>query len=137
VSITVLYDETAAMDVEGRPDGDRLWLSPADLESATGWTLKPEGLCREEACVPLAADGSWQDSDGRVDVTAFASHMGRPVVRDAQHAVWAFGEPAQARDDRRHSLQAPDFTLPDLDGRPHSLSDHRGSKVFLLAWGSY
>jgi peroxiredoxin len=32
---------------------------------------------------------------------------------------------------------APDFTLPDLDGRMHSLSDYRGKKVFLLAWASW
>ncbi|MCC7122956.1 MAG: redoxin domain-containing protein [Gammaproteobacteria bacterium] len=35
------------------------------------------------------------------------------------------------------SLEAPDFTLPDLDGRLHSLSDYRGKKVFLFSWGSY
>ena len=27
------------------------------------------------------------------------------------------------------SLDAPDFSLPDLDGKMHSLSDYRGKKV--------
>jgi peroxiredoxin len=35
------------------------------------------------------------------------------------------------------STSAPDFTLPDLDGRLHSLSDHRGKKVVLLTWASF
>jgi peroxiredoxin len=35
------------------------------------------------------------------------------------------------------SLQAPDFGLPDLDGRRHRLSDYRGKKVLLAAWASW
>ena len=45
--------------------------------------------------------------------------------------------PAEERGRRLASLEAPDFTLPDLDGRLHSLSDHRGAKVFLVAYGSW
>ena len=30
-----------------------------------------------------------------------------------------------------------DFTLPDLAGRPHRLSDHRGKKVLLVAYASW
>ena len=33
--------------------------------------------------------------------------------------------------------QAPAFTLPDLDGKPHSLSDYRGKKVLLVAYASW
>jgi peroxiredoxin len=35
------------------------------------------------------------------------------------------------------SLEAPDFTLPDLEGALHSLSDHRGKKRLLIAWASW
>jgi hypothetical protein len=102
-----------------------------------GWIPKPEGLCRDEACVPWPADGSWADEDGRVDVAAFARRFNRPVVRDERHSVWAFGESASARQEQASSVQAPDFTLPDLDGRMHRLADYRGRKIFLYAWGSY
>jgi peroxiredoxin Q/BCP len=34
-------------------------------------------------------------------------------------------------------VEAPDFTLPDLDGNLHSLSDYRGRKVVLLTWASF
>lgn len=32
---------------------------------------------------------------------------------------------------------APDFKLPDLDGKMHSLSEYRGKVVFLNFWGSF
>jgi peroxiredoxin len=35
------------------------------------------------------------------------------------------------------SLDAPDFELPDLAGRKHRLSDHRGKKVLLASWASW
>jgi peroxiredoxin len=35
------------------------------------------------------------------------------------------------------SLEAPDFTLPDVSGTPHSLSDYRGKKVLLATWASW
>ena len=33
--------------------------------------------------------------------------------------------------------QAPDFTLPSLDGRDVSLSDFRGNRVAVLIWASW
>ncbi|QEC47266.1 TlpA family protein disulfide reductase [Baekduia soli] len=135
--VTVLYELADPVQAAAVADGDRLWLAPGDLAAATGWSLEPEGLCHGQACVPLPADGSWRDAAGRVDLTAFAARLGRPVACDEQHAIWAFGAPA--RDDAAGppSAQAPDFTLPDLHGTLHALSDHRGTKVLLLAWGSY
>ena len=32
---------------------------------------------------------------------------------------------------------APDFSLPDINGQPHRLSDYRGKKVFLATWASW
>ena len=136
--VTVLYGEQEARQPgDARQEGERLWLSADDLAAATGWVLKPEGLCKDEACVPLPRDGSWRDEAGRIELTAFARRFGQPVVRDEEHDVWAFGESAQAREDQLQSLEAPDFTLPDLDGRMHALSDFRGRKIFLYSWGSY
>ena len=31
----------------------------------------------------------------------------------------------------------PAFSLPDLDGKLHSLSAYRGRKVFLFCWASW
>ena len=47
------------------------------------------------------------------------------------------GEDAGARSAALESLEAPDFALPDLDGRVHTLSEHRGKKVLLATWASW
>ncbi len=59
------------------------------------------------------------------------------MVRDDAGEVWVLGVGAAARSRALQSLVAPDFTLPDLDGRLHALSDHRGKKVLLVTWASW
>ena len=108
-----------------------LWLSADDAECATGWTLKPEGMCRDDVCVPLPVH------DGRVDVAAFWRLLDRPVVSDAAGETWVLGAGAEQRNTAFSELIAPDFTLPDLDGVPHTLSALRGNKVFLCTWASW
>lgn len=130
---TILYDDRVCEGVDALADGGHLWLNPADLSKATGWKVEPEGLCRGDACVRTQA--AWTDGNGRVDLAAFTRHMGQPMIRDGQ-AV-AFGESLSNRRDSLFSLEAPDFSLPDIDGKLHALSDFRGKKVFMYSWGSY
>ena len=47
------------------------------------------------------------------------------------------GTAARERGRALRSLEAPDFALPDLEGRMHALSDHRGRKVLLATWASW
>jgi hypothetical protein len=111
-----------------------LWLSEDDAERATGWMLKPEGMCQAELCVPLPAVAV---RDGRIDVAAFWQLLGRPVVHNAANETWVLGAGADERNTALAGLIAPDFTLPDLAGVPHTLSALRGSKVFLSTWASW
>jgi hypothetical protein len=70
------------------------------------------------------------------NMTAFANLVHQPVAHDAALATWYFG----LRSDQRQqlsSLQAPDFTLPDLHGKLHRLSDFRGKKILLVTWASW
>jgi hypothetical protein len=108
-----------------------LWLSAEDAARATGWTLKPEGMCRDDMCVPFAV------RDGRVDVAAFWRLLDRPVVSDAAGETWVLGAGAEQRNAALAGLVAPDFTLPDLAGVPHTLSALRGKQVFLCTWASW
>ena len=65
---------------------------------------------------------------------ALAEQLRRPVVRDDARGVISIGpEPGS----RLAGAEAPDFTLPDFDGRQHSLSQYRGKKVLLLTWASW
>lgn len=72
-----------------------------------------------------------------VEVTRQAEAAGRPVVVDLDEHAAYLGVAARERAKTLASLEAPDFTLPDLDGRLQSLSDHRGKKVLLVAYGSW
>ncbi len=113
---------------------DGLWLTAADAARATGWTLKPEGMCRDEACVPLPSSATRQ---GHVDVAAFWGRLGNPVLHDEGHETWVLGIGADARNEALADLAAADFTLCDLGGTPHTLSALRGRKVFLATWASW
>src|SRR2546426_3021386 len=53
MSVTILYKEHPPFPVMATPDGDDLWLTLDDLRSATGWEIRPEGVCREGQCVPI------------------------------------------------------------------------------------
>jgi hypothetical protein len=111
-----------------------LRVSPGDAEAITGWTLKPEGMCRDELCVPL---GDEARRDGKVDIAAFWRTLGHPIVSDARGEVWVLGTAADSRTAALTGLEAPDFALPDLSGVEHHLSDLRGQKVFLTTWASW
>ena len=113
---------------------DGLWLSADDAERATGWTLKPEGMCQADLCVPLPAAIV---REGRVDVVAFWQLLGRPLVHDSANQTWVLGAGADERNGALAGLIAPDFTLPDLAGNPHTLSELRGRQVFLSTWASW
>ena len=132
---TILYDDRVTEISSAKVEAEHLWLSPQDLHAATGWKLEAEGLCKGAACV--RTEPRWIDAAGRMDLAAFAGHLGQPMTREDAHGVWAFGESVNARRDALFSLEAPDFSLPDLDGKMHRLADYRGKKVFLYSWGSY
>ncbi len=140
---TILCGDAETAVDSAAVEGESLWLAPEDLTRATGWDWKPEGLCRGSACVPVPrgdAAREWARGAGsglRVNLTRLAQHLGQPVAASPEHGVWAVGEAPEDLGNRLRSLEAPDFTLPDLDGRLHPLSGYRGRKVFLLAWASW
>ncbi|MEA2235129.1 MAG: hypothetical protein QOD83_4945, partial [Solirubrobacteraceae bacterium] len=110
----------------------------ADLEAAAGWTLTPEGLCQGDICVPIPpARADEFAHDGAVNVAALWRHLGRAAVHSRDGSYWLLGDSAADRGQQLQSLEAPDFTLPDLAGTMHSLSEHRGKKVVLASWASW
>jgi len=140
----VIYDDVATQVNPAEGDADELWLTTGDLTRATRFELKPQGVCRDELCFPLPDslnDAQFIRNDSGTtffNLTAFARLMKQPVAREnnPEISAWYFG----VRQDQRQelaSLQAPDFTLPDINGKMHSLSDFRGKKVFLVTWASW
>ena len=134
--ITVLNDnKITGLDVD---PGKEFWLSADDTAVATGWTLKPEGLCKDEMCVPIPAGRQDEFSaNDKVNVSAFWQLMGKPLTSSNSNDVWSLGEAANDRNESLRSLKAPNFSLPDFDGNYHSLTDFQRKKVLLITWASW
>jgi hypothetical protein len=131
-----LIDGGRATRVPARIDGKRVRIAPEYLERGFGWTLKPQGLCKDDLCITLRERRGLLE-DGGIDLAVFAQTTGLPLAMDAAEGVAVLAESAAARGSRLASLEAPDFTLPDLTGQLHSLSQHRGKKVLLIAYASW
>jgi hypothetical protein len=135
VNITIL-DDTHAHTVGGRIDGDAVFVAARDFAAATGWELKPEGLCRGAVCVPLG-DRSGVAVDDEIDAVAVAPLLGRSVVADANEGVIAYAAAPAVVAEELRALNAPDFTLPQIDGTPFTLSALGRQKKLLFAWASW
>jgi hypothetical protein len=103
---------------------------------ATGWTLKAEGLCKDEICVPVR-DAATMSNGEAIDVAEFVRVTGRNMVVDSSRNVVAMGEQASNRAASMATLDAPNFTLPDINGNLVSLSDFANRKKLILAWSSW
>ncbi len=135
--MTTILTETTETEVDANID-EGLWLSEEDTAKATGWTLKPEGFCKGDVCVPIpAGKEAGFAKEGEANIAAFWELMGKPAVKSSAGDVWVLGEGAEDRNASLQSLEAPDFTLPDFEGNLHSLSDFRRKRVLLITWASW
>ena len=140
MAATIIYDELTSHVPQAAPDGDNLWIPVSELQRATGWDLKPEGACLGAQCVPIRPETEREivnRDTAAFNLAAFARMLGQPIAHDNEADVWVFGQAAAERQHKLLSLEAPDFTLPDIDGKMHSLSEYRGKKVFLVTWASW
>ena len=136
MATVTLIDETRPHALDAVVRGDAIRVAPDAVARALGWELKPQGLCRDDTCIPVRERDALLDRDG-IDLATLALLLDRPLAVDGAEGVAVLGTSAGTRAARLGSLEAPDFTLPDLDGRPHSLADQRGRKVLLIAWASW
>ena len=109
---------------------ETLQLDSGELERRTGWSIKPEGACKGARCVPLPAS-----RHGHADVQALAERLHMPLIHDTASGLWCLGPEAGGH--ALSSVQAPELTLPDMDGHELTLSSLRGRKVLLVAWASW
>jgi len=140
----VIYDGKATELATASPfaESKDLWVTLAELTRATGFAVKPQGVCRAELCFPIPKQRKSDFLAQRGKVTWFnLSEFGRllkqPMTHDEQLAAWYFGPRPDTQNAYVESLRAPDFTLPDLQGKMHSLADFRGKKVLLITWASW
>ncbi len=131
-----IVDDDHELTLHATRTDDTLLVDPDDLADATGWTVKPEGLCRAEVCVPIH-DRDALIHDNRIDLRGFAAALRRPVALEPTAGLAVLGEAPDAVGAQLAALTAPPFTLPDLDGNPAALADFAGRKRLLIAWASW
>ena len=136
-SATVLYDGRAIVLHRTSPDpakGNALWIQKSDLPRINDFELKPQGACREDICIPIPRA---MMRGNYFNLSAFAQRVGQRVVADPGARVWSFGEIPVVRGAFLESRMAPDFSVPDRQGRAVKLSQFRGKKVLLVTWASW
>ena len=138
---TIIYEEMATQLTAATSNSNELWITTADLTRATHFELKAQGVCRDQLCFPVPkarASEFTRNERGKTlfNLLEFAHLVRQPVAHDEALSVWYFGQRADQRE-ALASLQAPNFTLPDMAGKLHSLSDFRGKKVLLVTWASW
>ena len=138
----VIYDGVATQVSESPNSSNDLWITTNDLARATRFVIKPQGVCRDELCFPLpkkrlAEFVSKKDATTWFNLTEFARLIKQSFVVDQKNGVWYFGARESEQNSYINSLEAPSFTLPDLNGKLHSLADFRGKKVLLVTWASW
>ena len=121
-------------------DTEALWVRLNELTDATGWQMKPQGMCLGELCVPLPTTKreEWiADADDWVwfCYSEFADMIGQKHVRDDD--VWSLGSIPEVRRAGLTSAVAPDFEVTERNGAKLRLSDLRGRKVVLFTWSSW
>lgn len=140
--VVMITDE--AVTVPGRVERGEVLVSPETVFGTTGWTLKAEGLCRGDVCVPVRpgldlvrGDGASTGTGALVDTGVLAALLGRRRVVAPDAGIVALSLDATLRRGALQGLEAPDFALPDLDGRVHRLSDSVGNKRLVVVFASW
>ena len=81
MAIDIIYAGRVSEIGGAKAEGDNLWLSNADLTSASGWELKPHGACMGDVCIPIPpahAPEFVRDSGREFNLAALARHLGQP-----------------------------------------------------------
>src|SRR5262249_34412704 len=127
---TIIYDGVATEITASPTPSKDLWVTMQDLKRATRFVVKPQGVCRDQLCFPLpkARKAEFVATRGATEwfnLSEFARLLKQPVSIDDKHDTWFIGPRPDEQNSFLESLDAPNFTLPDVNGKAHSLADFR------------
>jgi len=132
--VIVLSQETTALQgtwIDGEP-----YVTPEDLETVLGWQVKPEGLCKNDACIPIEDSVNFGEGDS-MNLKDVATLVGHPSLSAPDVGMIAIGQAHDVRSKALKDRVAPNFTLPDISGIDRSMSDWAGKKRLLVAFSSW
>ena len=81
-----IIDEGRIAPIRAAVSESHVRLSPATLRSALGWELKPQGLCKDDQCVPVNKSSDRINADG-LDLAALAQLIDRPLALDIEERI--------------------------------------------------
>ena len=131
-----IIDGERAVPIGARRSGEGVLLDAAAVKAGLGWEIHDGLLCNDSMCIPLEQEGAVV-RDGAIDLAGLAAAMDRAVAVDLDEKAAFLGGSARERCQALASQCAPDFSLPDLAGRTHTLTGQRGKKVLLVVWASW
>ena len=136
----VLYNDHVS-SVSAFADVTNLWVDPKDLPVLNGFTLKPEGACLDDICIPIRDNDTTlltqQAGSRRFNVAELARRLDQAFVVDTAENLWSFGAIPAVRSRLVDDAIAPDFALPDRRGNQVKLSKYRDNKVIIMTWASW
>jgi hypothetical protein len=140
--MTIIFDEKPTTVNVMQSESKDIWVTMKDLKTATRYVVKPQGICRDELCFPIPNNRKAQfvNKQGKTEwfnLSEFARLVKQPVTVDDKHTIYYFCARPDAQNAHLNTLDAPNFTLPDMNGKMHSLTDFRGKKVLLITWASW
>jgi hypothetical protein len=95
----------------------------------TGWSIRPEGACKDDTCIPLP--------DRPVTAQSLSERLGMAIATSPGNDVIALGPPSiggRALD----SVTVPhDLDFLDFDDNTVRLRDVRGSRTVLVSWAPW
>jgi thiol-disulfide isomerase/thioredoxin len=125
----VVLDADRSSTVPARLDGGSVLLDSDAIETALGWHIGPNGLCRGDVCLPAKLDAE-------VSLDDLAAVLRRPVAVETWDggAVAAFGTAAGST--VAPGDVAPPLELPDVDGAPVQVTG-RKRKTAVVTWSTW
>ena len=121
-----------------REDGQTRWFDLTAFARLVGQPYAYEAAGAEEnarAGTPLKEGGMGDDNREGSPLSVGGAKTLRAEDR-GDNGIWYFGLRADQRQGLA-SLTGPDFSLPDMAGKMHSLAEFRGKKILLVTWASW
>lgn len=139
--ITILANDHTTQVTAFSNAENELWVRADELQVATGFELKPSGVCYDplNICIPLSEQGFMQEEAGQqwLNISKLSQRLSQPLVSNEDKTVWSLGVIPEARRSMLASAIAPDFEIKDINGETIRLSDFRGKKVLIVTWATW